>query len=680
MPDSSQTPPTQQPVGHSGLYPHQDTSWSVQNGQVMVARVENGSTGTAEPFVFKGVRYQPTPLGVENSLAGSPMGDFFYVGMKKGKGTPKTMMFYEPMWQRDVGPEGLIRKLGANNVGVYGSFNVPPFTLKNGSSGALVSTAAEKPATKWTALGPIRYVSGGGQEYPTYMPEGASAKTPPPYWYHSCHDRFLDICWNNGENPIYVFLAVGVSTLAFFSSNPAVADGYKYTQVQDYYLNTAEWLGKSYGHHPALAGFYVTNETNQPGASGTYQYLEYWEFLNKIGKKLKEGAPHKLTLAAMQDDRSTLTTQLMKYKTVPVLGEAPPATELLYVSGNGHITTKSNGGVNPNLDQPGNVECGAPNPHATAVDVYGLDLWGWNLYAAANDQTPIVSYLKTRKSAGLPMAPVVLSEIGVPQAMRYIDVPGVGMGPLGRNDPYVVNPNGYVALWEKDGQTGNHSLKVKNYISTVLGEESMAVYSAATGGPPPSGFFEDHNIKKAGGLIVYDETGKDYYLYVGDPGSSTWQKLDKNTFGGLLDKLRNAGTMAAGPAVVLSAYLDAAAGYQVGKSSVSASDQIFQGVQVFEYCDEWYKWVDPSITSTSTMETAAGVHDFRDTSITSWGNPPAQFFTTWEEEWFGLCSVLPNGRSSTSRAISTDGWLAGKGPDLLTPRSSYSVVKDHFSS
>lgn len=102
-------------------------------------------------------------------------------------------------------------------------------------------------------------------------------------------------------------------------------------------------------------------------------------------------------------------------------------------------------------------------------------------------------------------------------------------------------------------------------------------------------------------------------------------------------------------------------------------------MQVFEYSDEWFKWVDPSIANTQLETKAAGVHDFRDCPIAPWGPANAQFFTTWEEEWFGLVSVLPNQRSSTAPAIGPDGWLNG-GPDSVTPRASYYVVKNFFKS
>lgn len=667
------TLPPQQPVGYSGLYPDADTAWSIANGQVMVAQVTSGVAGTPQPFVFKGVRYQPTPLDINGGAAGSPMGDFYYIGMQNPGPDATTMIMYQPIWNRDVGPNGLIRQLGANNIGVYGSFNMPPSTMSNPDGTGSVVPSADNSTIDWTALGPIRYVAANGTEYPTYMPQGADVKQAPPYWYHYCHDVFLDMCWNGGVDPIYVFLSVGVSTAAFYSANTAPAQGYQYTQIQQYYLDTATWLGQSYGHHPALAGFYVTNETNQPGPSGTYEYREYWDFLNAVGAALKQGAPNKLTIAAMQDDIATLTTQLIQYESPPVPTNpppiSPPATQPLYVDSNGNITTTA-----------------GTNRPAYATDVYDLDLWGWNLYAAPIASTPIIAYLSARKAAGQPMAPVVLSEIGIPQAMRFTQVAGVGFGTLGGNDPYVANPNGEVATWDA---TSNQAVLSSYIPGTVLGQESLAVVTTTSTARTSSTFFTDNPTYNAGGLVAYDSDTGNYWLFQGvpqdpaNPGlpSPSWMQLDATIYGTLLDGLRTAATppAAAGPAVALYAYLQAAAGFQVGSPSVAAADQLLQGVQVFEFSDEWYKWMDPTVTSPATIQTAAGVHDFRDTAIAPWGPANAQFYTTWEEEWFGLCSVLPVDRSSTDPAIASDGWLTGGVADALTPRASYLVVQQFFA-
>ncbi len=64
---------------------------------VMVAQVASGVAGTPQPFVFKGVRYQPTPLDINGGAAGSPMGDFYYIGMQNPGTDATTMIMYQPI-------------------------------------------------------------------------------------------------------------------------------------------------------------------------------------------------------------------------------------------------------------------------------------------------------------------------------------------------------------------------------------------------------------------------------------------------------------------------------------------------------------------------------------------------------------------------------------------------------
>lgn len=644
MSEETKKMPTQQPVGSSGLYPKNETHWTVSNSEIHVQLVVDGSTGTKSKFVAKGVRYQPTPINMDNGAAGSPMGDLFYIGSSGDE----TMMFYEPIWKRDVGPAGLMRTAGINSLAVYNTFNVPSFTMQNADGSVNVESSAstaEAALIDWTPLGPIRYVEVDGNYYPTYMPEGASSKAPPPYWYHFNHDRFLDLCWNDGD-PIYVWLAVGVSLDSFFSSNPAGADGYKYTQIQKFYKKTAEWLAKSYCNHPALAGFVITNETN---TSDTNDQKEYWDFINEINTILKTNAPHKLTMVGFQDNPNTLSDQLVQYVSTPTPGDSAPATESLYVQSDGSIgTTKT-------------------STPATAKDIYEVDVWGWNLYGEASDQTDIIQFA-TSISGTSHEKPVIISEMGIPASMRYDSVAGISDGTLGGNDPYYLDPNGYQAIWSATTQTTT----VERYDSSkpALGIEGPAIQSTTSAKRTGKDYLKDHSQYDAGGLIAYETDTSDYYLLVGQPGQSgVWTKLDTTKYGTLLDYLRTNNVPGAAAGVALYGYLLAAGAYQPGGSASS----LLSGVMVFEWNDEWFKWQDPNQTAANNL-ISAGVHDFRDSAIQPWGPADAQFYTVWDEEWFGICSVLPTGRSSTDRAISTDGWLNG-GADTLTERAGFYATK-----
>ena len=642
----------QEAVGFSGLYPDTQTKWQVHKKNGLQVQITNGSTvGSWTDFYTKGIRYQPTPLNIESNMAGTPMGDFFYCADDNGK----PMSIYNPIWLRDVGPNGLIRNLGANSIAVYTTFNVPPATMPNkDGTGTPLSSASSNPpnAIDWTALGPVQYTGVN----PTSMPTGIANKQAPPYWYHYNHDIFLDICWNGGVNPIYVWLAVGMSNQVVFSANPAPADGSKYTQWQSYYENSAKWLATSYANHPAVIGFIITNETN---ASDTTPFKEYWDEINAINTILKTAAPDKLTMVAMQDDTGSVTNQLTQYATAPVPGSPAPAIESLYIQADGSIGTKQTATI------------------AQPKHVYQPDVWGWNLYAVPGTTTPSVAYFMGEIGTDY-QKPVIVSETGVPAALRYPKVSGVSNGPQGKNDPYYVNPNGYKAVWDDTSKTA--SLELYNSTINALGIESPPVQSTTSA--ERSSYIANNPQFNGGGLIVYETDTKLYWLLQGNPTNTSpdWVGLTNPDYLPLLDTWRAGQYAAPAAAIGLWAGLKAMANFQVDGASVAASQQIYNGVMAFEHCDEWFKWVDPTIKNKPADSTAAGVYDFRDTAIVPWGPADAQFFTAWEEEWFGLCSVLPYGRSSTDSAIGKYGWLNGSNGDTLTPRALYYAVKDIFSN
>jgi len=593
--------------------------------------------------------------------SGTPMGDYFYVGNNSGK----PMFFYEKIWERDL---NLMRQAGINNLGVYTTYNVAPLTwdpdeynsTKNSptklcaSYGPGVCSAAHShwaSLINWDVLGPLQYTAG----QPTSMPSGIDGKSTPvaTFWYHYNHDRFLDLCWNGGDNPIYVWLSVGVSLSTFYASNKSGTDGTQYMQWEAFYKKSAEWLARSYGNHPAVIGFILTNETNTADTNPSYAY---WNYLNEISNILKQYAPDKLTMIGFQHNPNTLNTQLQKYKTTPVPGEATPELEPLYVESNGSITTDSTG-----------------NQPAYAYHVYKPDIWGWNLYAVAQDSTDIIAFYKNKLYGTAYEKPIILSEIGIPQALRYPKVANVNNGPQGGNDPYYVNPNGYRISAEANASLFDTN---KSALGTYDPLPILSMTSAQR-----SSFTQENNASKyGGGLIVYETDTQLYYLLVGNPlaGIPDWVPLNNPTYTVLLDTWRGEGYAGPGTAVALYAGLMAANNYRVDVAA-NAIDQILSGIMVFEFGDEWDKWVDPNIDK-SLKDTSYGVHDFRDSAIQGWGPADAQFMTVWEEEWFGLFSAAPAcGRASTDGPIAQSGYL-NVGPDIMTPRASYFAVADYYGA
>ncbi len=70
----------------------------------------------------------------------------------------------------------------------------------------------------------------------------------------------LDLCWNNGVDPIYVMLSIWITSTGTNINN--------LTTLQEQY----QWIGEDYGNHPAIIGFSIGSEYNTPTniASSTF--------------------------------------------------------------------------------------------------------------------------------------------------------------------------------------------------------------------------------------------------------------------------------------------------------------------------------------------------------------------------------------------------------------------------
>lgn len=765
------TTPAQQPTGHSGLYPSSNTQWvtagskpsatvaaddltSIEPGLLIFHRdLEWDSTtnkwkakGTGDwtQFISKGVRYQPTPPGLAGGEAGSPMGDLYYVG-PPDPGHTWADFFYEPIWLRDLGPEGYVRQLGANNIGIYNLFNTPSITIETPdpsdfskqtnafiqpASGLMpTSTLIVDPVNPdrtsktpaqgaetlpqnavtianpngpaipthpdgetwgidFSPLGPLRYTNTGPNDaYPpsaSYMPEDfyqadgtTPVKQPPPHFYHFNHDRFLDICWNGGLlepttanptgpfidklEPVYVWLAVGISNDAFPATGTTTKNADYYRHWQDYYNNLAAWMAQSYGQHPAVIGFILTNETND----GQDAHLgEYYEFLNTVNTTLKTYAPDKLTMVSFQDNIGSLTTQV-------------------------------------------NWPVGQTATQKYPFEIYEPDIYGWNLYTAPNSATDIVTLFDGTLALNPPVTsisqyfkPIIISEIGVPATMRYRSVPGVPNSSNG--EPYFDVPNGYYYDYDSTTKTSTYetySTSTVNPNMAILGRENPKILNFTLSD------FEDLNAlgsehpiyghQYASGLVVHmpnvNDGGSPYrMLETVDPVE--WKNLDfSTTLAPVTTLFEEAPSMpGAGTTVILWSWLNALNSLAVPTDGTTpAGSSPFSGYMVFEYSDEWDKWTDAS-TSPSNVQTAAGVQDFSNKSITGWASPalpisgggsePISLNTTWDEEWFGLMSIEPVGRSSTSPAINDSGYLAPNGKaSTLSPRMTFYAVQKLFT-
>jgi hypothetical protein len=371
------------------------TTWSVaRDHRTILLSVDHGR---AAPFVIKGVDYSPRPIN-DSSLAG-PGSDYFW-------GDPAHLT-YELIWTRDVWgssyndsqidlPDGAIRQLGANSVRTYAWWKWIPRTPAD---------YAKWRTLDWSVGPRIRFGD-------TSAPAGFAA-----YPAHDGGDQFLDLCWNNGINPIYVVIGISVDPWTGFpSTNPNSA---QWHDEQAYLAKTTEWLARRYGYHPAVLGFAIGNETNIPFARGTDRYLEYWNYLNRLGEIVEHYAPGKLTMSAFEDYPWGQAPMLLK----PLVAFKDPATAKPGAP-TSPVCVDMNG-ARPSID------CASTNRRrAYPADVYALDVWGFNSYRKP-DSEDIANFkhwiVEGRYTAGLggehvalnrKPKPVILTEWGAPASMR----------------------------------------------------------------------------------------------------------------------------------------------------------------------------------------------------------------------------------------------------------------------
>lgn len=223
------------------------TTWTVDGRYAML----NG-----EVFLFKGVNYSPLPIGASQVDDAVHRGDVFTSD-------------WDFLYQRDL---PAMRAMGTNSLRVY---NMYPWTYP-------ASTA--------------------------------------PNWTQSLdldHTEFLDACWNDGDNPIYVWITYHMGTsfhvatgsppdtrptwrlttgdVAFLDPSWDASDSLSQELARNAFLSLAE----KYGTHPAVSGFFISNEQNNDQVRGSWQFWKWFDTTAQLVKKL---APTKLTGMTIVDD------------------------------------------------------------------------------------------------------------------------------------------------------------------------------------------------------------------------------------------------------------------------------------------------------------------------------------------------------------------------------------------
>jgi len=212
-----------------------------------------------EPFLFKGINYSPIPIGSSQTDDNLNRGDVF-------------TSEYSFIHERDL---PALRASGANSVRLY---DVWPWKYPS----------IEVP--QWTQATDLD------------------------------HTAFLDACWNNGANPIYVWMThhMGTSFHVATTTGMTSPDGrptWRLTNGLTAYLdpswdatdstvlmytrNAFTTLASKYGSHPAITGFVISNEQNSDQVRGSWQF---WRWFDETAALVKQLAPNKLTAMTLVDD------------------------------------------------------------------------------------------------------------------------------------------------------------------------------------------------------------------------------------------------------------------------------------------------------------------------------------------------------------------------------------------
>jgi hypothetical protein len=281
--------PDQQPV--SGP----KSVWSIDNDgagnfHLQLAHTDKKGVLTNDPdFRIKGICYSPSPINVVGD--GAPnIGDFFIDNVTR-PGNPDLVDFFN--WYSLWGPRNYLytfegenlysrgdlnkmRDLGANSLRVYSFLSRHQGDPNNPSE----------------------------PQYPD-----------PDTQYHHSHTQFLDECYNNGNNPLYVMVGIPTPSDIWYRSlqnqTPAKVE---------LYLKNLEEVVQDVGDHPAVIGFCLVNEINdgnnaypsatgqmpadQPGLAVTNADSDYyWGRMKAYSDQTKTTAPDKLVGAAFHDFR-----------------------------------------------------------------------------------------------------------------------------------------------------------------------------------------------------------------------------------------------------------------------------------------------------------------------------------------------------------------------------------------
>lgn len=243
-----------------------DVGIDSKKAKLTVTRSDDNTTSN---FTVKGICYSPAPMNSSNKN-GPSLGDWYWDTLVNPSNPHDVWAYaWEAIWARDLQN---LRNLGVNCIRVYSML--------------------------------YKQIGLHGE-----VPTAATYDNLPKF----SHRKFLDLCWNNGKDPIYVIVGIPMNPLLFQkNADPAVIK-----EITYYWEHVLVDTAKDLGTHPAVLGFTVANEVDDYGYawnpadpnSPNVQY--WWSQLQKYAQMVKAVAPNKLVGIANHDFGDVL----VKYST-----------------------------------------------------------------------------------------------------------------------------------------------------------------------------------------------------------------------------------------------------------------------------------------------------------------------------------------------------------------------------
>lgn len=332
-----------------------DTAFEIQGNSVNVTFLghEFGPVRGAQNKVqanvrFKGMCYSPAPINFRNVDAPS-IGDLFWdrVGNQEnwfalwGSGPLQMSDNADKNARGDVND---MRAMGINLIRTYCMVSRQLFVVENNEFKAGV------------------------------------IPVPPDKFAHFTHKQFLDHCWNNGNQPIYVLVGIPLpSTVLYRYGNATDAE-------RAYWDFIVEEIVRDTHDHPAVLGYTLFNEIDENRSA--------WPGVNEI----------KLTGGVQNEDSDFYYGQLLKYskKIHDITGRGANQRKLVGWAAHDNQPFVHYGGSVP-----------AANPYFAQLE--DIDFYGVNTYQSLSLDSVLGSANGQYGSlTGKAKKPVILTELGWP--------------------------------------------------------------------------------------------------------------------------------------------------------------------------------------------------------------------------------------------------------------------------